>query len=55
MGQIAPGEGKVHAVLDLVVVGVAFLVIYLGLARMLRISEVTDVMRLLTRRLGRRR
>ena len=55
MGQLAPGEGKGHAVLDLVVVGVAFLVIYLGLARLLRISEVTDVMRLLTRRLSRRR
>ena len=39
-GQLVPDEGKLHAVLDLVVVGLAFLAIYLGLARLLRISEV---------------
>lgn len=53
MAQLVPGEGKLHAVLDLAVVGLGFLGIYLGLARMLRISEVTDVMGLVTRRLGR--
>jgi len=55
MGQLLPDEGKLNAVLTLAVVGPAFLAIYLALARILRISEVTDVMRLLTRRLSRRR
>jgi putative peptidoglycan lipid II flippase len=55
MGQLLPDEGKLNAVLTLAVVGLAFLAIYLGLSRILRISEVTDVMRLLTRRLSRRR
>ena len=55
MGQLLPDEGKLNAVLTLAVVGLAFLAIYLGLARLLRISEVTDVMRLLTRRLSRSR
>ena len=54
MGELVPGEGKLNAVLDLAVVGLAFLAIYLGLARLLRISEVTDVMRLVTRRLSRK-
>jgi hypothetical protein len=36
------------------VVGVTFLAIYLGLARLLGISEVTDVTRLVTSRLGGR-
>jgi putative peptidoglycan lipid II flippase len=53
MAQLVPGEGKLHAVLDLAVVGLGFLGIYLGVARLLRISEVTDVMGLVTRRLGR--
>jgi putative peptidoglycan lipid II flippase len=46
-----PGSGRLHAVLDLAVVGVIFTAAYLGLARLLRISEVTDVMTLLVRRL----
>ncbi len=55
MAEILPGDGKLHAIIDLAVVGTLFLGLYLGLARLLRISEVTDVMRLLTRRLGRSR
>ncbi|MEO7352554.1 MAG: murein biosynthesis integral membrane protein MurJ, partial [Marmoricola sp.] len=55
MGELVPGKGKLHAVLDLAVVGPAFVGIYLGLARMLRISEVTDVTRLITRRLAGRK
>jgi len=55
MGELLPGEGKVHALLDLAVVGVSFLAIYLGLARLLRLSEMTDVMRLVTSRLGGRK
>ncbi len=55
MAELVPGEGKLHAVLDLAVVGLAYLGIYLGVARLLRISEVTDVMRLVTRRLTSKR
>jgi putative peptidoglycan lipid II flippase len=55
MSELAPGTGKLHAVLDLAVVGLGFAVIYLGLARVLRITEVTDVMRLVTRRLNTRK
>jgi putative peptidoglycan lipid II flippase len=55
MSELLPGKGKLHAVLDLVVVGLGFFAIYLGLARVLRITEVTDVMRLVTRRLIRRK
>jgi putative peptidoglycan lipid II flippase len=50
-----PGTGTWHAVLDLGVVGAAYLASYLGLARLLRISEVNDVMALVTRRLRGRR
>jgi putative peptidoglycan lipid II flippase len=50
-----PGNGTWHAVLDLAVVGVVYLSIYVGLARLLRISEVNDVMALVTRRLRGRR
>jgi putative peptidoglycan lipid II flippase len=46
-----PGSGRLHAVLDLAVVGSIFTAAYLGLARLLRISEVTDVMALVVRRL----
>jgi putative peptidoglycan lipid II flippase len=55
LGELVPGEGKWQAVLGLAVVGTVFFGIYLGLARVLRISEVTDVTRLLTRRLSRRK
>jgi putative peptidoglycan lipid II flippase len=54
MAELVPGEGKLHAFLDLAVVGLVYLGIYLGVARLLRISEVTDVMRLVTRRLARK-
>jgi putative peptidoglycan lipid II flippase len=54
LGELVPGGGKLHAVLDLAVVGLGFAATYLGLARVLRITEVTDVMTLVTRRLTRR-
>jgi putative peptidoglycan lipid II flippase len=50
-----PGTSTWHAVLDLAVVGVAYLASYLALARLLRISEVNEVMALVTRRLRGRR
>jgi putative peptidoglycan lipid II flippase len=50
-----PGTGTWHAVLDLAVVGTAYLTSYLVVARLLRISEVNDVMALVTRRLRGRR
>ncbi len=53
LAELVPGTGTWHAVLDLVVVGAAYGAVYLGVARLLRISEVTDVMRLVTRRLRR--
>ncbi|MCW2844297.1 MAG: murein biosynthesis integral rane protein MurJ [Nocardioides sp.] len=48
---VLPGAGKLHALLDLAVVGLVFLGLYLGLARLLRITEVTEVVSLVTRRL----
>ena len=53
--DIVPGSGRLHALLDLVVVGAIFAATYLGLARSLRITEVTDVMTLVLRRLPGRR
>jgi len=53
--EVLPGTSTWHAVLDLAIVGTAYLAIYLGLARMLRISEVNEVMALVTRRLRGRR
>jgi putative peptidoglycan lipid II flippase len=55
LGDVVPAEGWLHAVLDLVVAGAVFLAAYLGLARALRLSEVNDVMALVTRRLPGRR
>ena len=55
LAELVPGTGTWHAVLDLAIVGVVYLAIYLGVARMLRISEVNDVMALVTRRLRRAR
>jgi putative peptidoglycan lipid II flippase len=55
MVELVPGDGKLHAVLDLAVVGLGFLAVYLAGARLLRISEVTEVTGLVTRRLIRRR
>jgi putative peptidoglycan lipid II flippase len=52
LAEILPGESKVHAICDLLVVGAVFFGLFLGFARLLRIAEVTDVMRLVTRRLG---
>ncbi len=54
MAELVPGDGKLHALLDLAVVGLGFFAIYLAAARLLRITEVTDVMRLVTRRLTSR-
>ncbi len=55
VSDVEVGNGKVAAVLHLLVAGSAFIGVYLGLARLLRISEVTDVMRLIHRRLRRGR
>ncbi len=51
MAHLVPGTSTLHALLDLVVVGLAYLGAYVVLARLLRITEVTDVMKLITRRL----
>jgi putative peptidoglycan lipid II flippase len=53
--DVVPGSGRLHALLDLVVVGAIFTAAYLGLARLLRLSEVTDVVSLLAQRLPGRR
>ena len=50
-----PGSGRLHALLDLVVVGAIFSAAYMGLARLLHLTEVTDVMALVARRLPGRR
>jgi putative peptidoglycan lipid II flippase len=55
MTRLVPGTATWHAVLDLAVVGLAFLATYFALARVLRISEVNDVTGLITRRLRGRR
>jgi putative peptidoglycan lipid II flippase len=55
LADALPGTSTWHAVLDLVVVGVVFLGLYVLLARLMRISEVSDVMALVTRRLPFRR
>ncbi len=55
MTELVPSEGKASALLDLAVVGTVFLGLYLGLARLLRITEVTDVTGMLLRRLNRRK
>ncbi|SDS87996.1 putative peptidoglycan lipid II flippase [Nocardioides scoriae] len=48
---VLPGRGLVRAVLELGAVGLCFLAAYVGLARVLRITEVNDVMSLVLRRL----
>ena len=48
------GTSTWHALLDLVVVGLVYLGVYLALARVVRLTEVTDVTKLITRRLRRR-
>ncbi|MCW2866125.1 MAG: integral rane protein MviN [Marmoricola sp.] len=53
---VVPGRGTLTAVVDLGVVGVVFLVTYLALARALRLTEVSEVTSVVTRRLrGRTR
>jgi putative peptidoglycan lipid II flippase len=51
INQVAPGTAKYDAVLRIVVLGLLGGVVYLGLARLLRITEVTDVLTTLRRRL----
>ena len=48
-------EGTLRAVLDLVVVGLAYFGVYFALARLLRITEVTEVLALVGRRVRGRR
>ena len=55
LDELLPGSGTWIAALDVAAVGALFLAVYLGLARLLRISEVNDVMALVTRRLRGRR
>jgi putative peptidoglycan lipid II flippase len=54
LAEALSGRGKLHAVLDLGVAGLGFFAIYLLLARVLRITEVTDVMRMVRSRLRRK-
>jgi putative peptidoglycan lipid II flippase len=49
----APGPGKVQALVELAAVGLVDVLLFLVLARMMRITEVTSVMALLARRLRR--
>jgi putative peptidoglycan lipid II flippase len=53
--HVIGGGSEWRAVLDLAVVGVVYLAVYLGVARLLRISEVNEVMSLVTQRLRGRR
>jgi putative peptidoglycan lipid II flippase len=48
--QVAPGSTKLDAILRIVVLGALGAGVYLGLARALRISEVTEVLSTLRRR-----
>jgi putative peptidoglycan lipid II flippase len=50
INQVAPGSTKLAAVLRIVVVGGLGALTYLGLARLLHIREVTDVLTTLRRR-----
>jgi putative peptidoglycan lipid II flippase len=49
------GESKVRALVTLLLVGAGFGAVYLALARVLRVGEVTSVLQLVTSRLGRGR
>ena len=51
--QLLPGSGTLTAVAQLGGVGLGFLLVYVLMARALRITEVSDVMSLVTRRLLR--
>jgi putative peptidoglycan lipid II flippase len=55
LATLDPGTTRLQAVLALAVVGVVFGAVYLGLARALRITEVGDVVALVSRRLPGRR
>ena len=55
MAELVPGEGKLHAALDLAVVGAGLPRDLPRRGQVLRITEVTDVMRLVTRRLTGKR
>ncbi len=50
INQVAPGTAKLDAVLRIVVLGALGAVVYLGLAKLLRITEVTEVLATLRRR-----
>jgi putative peptidoglycan lipid II flippase len=50
INQVAPGSAKLDAVLRIVVLGVLGAAVYLGLAKLLRITEVTEVLATLRRR-----
>ena len=49
--QVAPGSAKLDALLRIVVLGALGAGVYLGLARLLHIREVTEVLATLRRRL----
>jgi putative peptidoglycan lipid II flippase len=55
LDDVVTGTSTWNAVLDVAAVGALFLALYLGMARLLRITEVGDVMSLVTRRLRGRR
>jgi putative peptidoglycan lipid II flippase len=50
INQVAPGTAKLDAVLRIVVLGTLGAAAYLGLAKLLRITEVTEVLATLRRR-----
>ena len=55
LDEVLPGDSTWNAVLDVAAVTVVFFGLYIGAARLLRITEVGDVMALVTRRLRGRR
>lgn len=50
INQVAPGSAKLDAILRIVVLGALGAAVYLGLAKLLRITEVTEVLATLRRR-----
>jgi hypothetical protein len=50
INQLAPGTAQLNAVLRIVVLGALGASVYLGLAKVLRITEVTEVLTTLRRR-----
>ncbi len=55
LDEVLPGDSTWNAVLDVAAVTAVFFGLYIGAARLLRITEVGDVMALVTRRLRGRR